>query len=138
MSQENLEASRRFVDAFNRRDVEGMIETLDAGIEWRPASTVALGGAASVYRGHSGVHEGLRDLDGSYEGLRIELSKLQEVGERVVGTGEIRVRGRASGAEVRSPFGVVFTFRNGKATYIRSYLDPREALEAAGLPGQAL
>jgi SnoaL-like domain len=67
MSQENLEASRRFVDAFNRRDVEAMIATLDAGIEWHPASTVALGGAASVYRGHSGVLDGLRDLDGSYE-----------------------------------------------------------------------
>jgi hypothetical protein len=33
MSQENLEASRRFVDAFNRRDVEAMIATLDTGIE---------------------------------------------------------------------------------------------------------
>ena len=135
MSQENLEASRRFVDAFNRRDVEAMIATLDAGIEWHPASTVALGGAASVYRGHSGVLDGLRDLDGSYERLLIEISTFQDVGERVAGTGEIRVRGRASGAELRSPFGVVFEFRNGKATYIRSYLDPREALEAAGLPG---
>jgi hypothetical protein len=70
MSRENVEASKRFVDAFNRHDVRAVIATLDTGIEWHPASTVGLGGEASVYRGHSGVLDGLRDLDDSHEGLR--------------------------------------------------------------------
>jgi hypothetical protein len=75
MSQENVEAFKRFLDAFNRRDVEAMLEEVDAGVEWRPAAPVALGGEATVYRGHAGI----------------------------------------------------------PATQIRSYLDPREAREAAGL-----
>jgi hypothetical protein len=37
MSQENVEAAERFIDAYNRRDVEAM-----------------LGGEAAVFRGHEG------------------------------------------------------------------------------------
>jgi ketosteroid isomerase-like protein len=41
--------------------------------------------------------------------------------------------GQESGVESWSPFGAVMRFNDGKATQIRSYTDPREALEAAGL-----
>ena len=45
----------------------------------------------------------------------------------------IRTRGRESGAETRSPLGTVVDFKNGKAILVRTFLDTREALEAAGL-----
>jgi hypothetical protein len=44
MPQENVEPFKRFIDGFNRRDVEAMLEAVDAGVEWRPAAPVALGG----------------------------------------------------------------------------------------------
>ena len=106
---------------------------MDAGVEWRPAAPVALGGEATVYRGHLGISEGLRDLHDSFGELQIEVSEFQEVGDRVLGTGRIRTRGKESGAEFDSVFGAVIEFKNGKATQIRSYLDLGEALEAAGL-----
>jgi SnoaL-like protein len=87
------------VDAFNRRDVEAVVEVVDAGVEWRPAAPVALGGEATVYRGHTGISEGLRDLHDSFAELQIEVSAFQEVGDRVLGTGRIRPRGKESGAE---------------------------------------
>ena len=133
MSQENVEPFKRFVDGFNRRDVEAMLEEVDAGVEWRPAAPVALGGEATVYQGHRGIPNGIRDLHDSFAELLIEISEIQPVGERVVGIGRILTRGKGSGAESWSPFGAVMEFKNGKATQIRSYLDPREALEAAGL-----
>jgi len=42
-------------------------------------------------------------------------------------------RGRASGARVEAPIGVIFEFRDGKISRSRSYLDHGEALRAAGL-----
>ena len=133
MSQENAESFNGFIDAFNRRDAEAIVEVVDAAVEWRPAAPVALGGEATVYRGHAGVSDGLRDLHGSFAELQIEISELQEAGDRVVGTGRIRTRGKESGADFETPFGAVMEFSGGKATQIRSYLDPKEALEAAGL-----
>jgi ketosteroid isomerase-like protein len=133
MSPQNVEAFKRFMSAFNRRDVEAMLEDVDAGVEWRPAAPVALGGEATVYRGHAGVPDAIRDLHDSFAELQIEISEIQQVGDRVVGIGRIRTRGKESGVEAWSPFGAVMELKNGKATQIRSYLDPREALEAAGL-----
>jgi ketosteroid isomerase-like protein len=134
MSQENVEAFKRFVDGFNRRDVEAILEEVDAGVQWRPAAPVALGGEATVYRGHAGIPAGIRDLHDSFAELQIEISEIRQVRGRVVGIGRIRTRGKESGLEAWSPFGAVMEFRDGKATQIRSYLDPREALEAAGAP----
>jgi ketosteroid isomerase-like protein len=135
MSQANVETFKRFVDAFNRRDVEAIVGVVDAGVEWRPAAPVALRGEATAYRGHAGISEGLRDLHDSFADLQIEVSEFREVGDRVLGTGRIRTRGKGSGAEFDSVFGAVIEFEDGKATQIRSYLDLGEALEAAGIRG---
>jgi len=45
----------------------------------------------------------------------------------------MRVRGRVSGVAIESPVSIVADFRNGKAIRFRSFLDRRDALEAAGL-----
>ena len=47
--------------------------------------------------------------------------------------GRIRARGSASEAELEALHGTVVEFRNGKGVRVRTYLDPKEALEAAGL-----
>ena len=137
MSDENVEAFKRFIAAFNRRDLEAILEEVDPNVEWRPASAVALGGEATVYRGHAGVPDALRDLYGSFTRLEIEISEYREAGEAVVGTGQINTRGKGSGAEVVSPFSALMEFKNAKAINIRSYLDPKDAIEAAGLADQS-
>jgi ketosteroid isomerase-like protein len=38
-----------------------------------------------------------------------------------------------SGAPTEVPFNQLIHFRDGKATVLRTFLDPKEALEAAGL-----
>jgi hypothetical protein len=48
----------------------------------------------------------------------------------VVGVGRFRARGRASGVDLNFPFGAV---RRGRIVYTRSFSEPAEALEAAGL-----
>jgi ketosteroid isomerase-like protein len=133
MTQDNIEAFKRGIEAYNRRDVEALLDGLDAEIEWRPVLPVVLGGEMTVYRGHDGIREMLRDLDEVFAERHVEFSEIRQAGANVVATGRLRTRGKGSGAPSESPFGWVAEFRDGKSMRIRTYLDPRQALEAAGL-----
>ena len=93
-----------------------------------------LGGGATVFRGHEGVREYLRDLDEAFAEFQIaEISEIRDLGERVLAVGQLRGRGRDSGAEVESPVAYVVEFKNGRIIRMDDFFDPKEALEAAGL-----
>ena len=133
MSQENLEAFKRGLERGNRGDVEALLEVLDPEVAWHSALHALLGGEATVFRGHDGVREMLRDLYEAFDEFQIEISEIRDLGDRLVAIGRTRARGETSGADVESPVGFVTEFKNGKAISVRGYLDPKEALEAAGL-----
>ena len=133
MSQENVDAVRRFVDAYNRRDIEAMLEELDPEVEWHPAILALVEGEATVYRGHEGMRQWVRDLDEVFDEIDVQYSEIRDRGDQVVWVGQIRMRGRGSGAWTESPIASVSDIRNGKSTRVRTYLDPEEALKAAGL-----
>jgi ketosteroid isomerase-like protein len=63
----------------------------------------------------------------------VEPSEIRDLGGVLVAIGRIRGRGKESGAEAESPINRVVDFRDGRAVRVHEYLDPREALEAAGL-----
>jgi ketosteroid isomerase-like protein len=133
MSQENVEAVKRAAVAGNRRDVEAILEELDPEVEWHPGLPAVLGGEATVYRGHEGVRKLWRDLYEAFAEVQIEYSEIRDLGDRVLAIGRFNARGRESGAEVESPVAYLVEERNGKAIRVRTYLDLREALQAAGL-----
>jgi ketosteroid isomerase-like protein len=133
MSQENVDSFKRGLEASNRRDIEALVETLDPEVEWSPAFPVLLGEEAKVYRGHDGVREMFRGFYDVVDEIHVEYSEIRDLGDRVVGIGRGRVRGQASGAATESPFACISDFKNGKSVRVRTYLDPQDALEAAGL-----
>jgi ketosteroid isomerase-like protein len=133
MSDENVEAFKRVVAAANRRDVEAALEDLDPEIEWYPAVQMLFAGEATVYRGHVGVRELLREVYAAWAEFHYESSEIRDLGDRIVGIGRFRARGKESAVEVESPLGYLVEFESGKAIRMRSYLDPKEAIEAAGL-----
>ena len=133
MSQENVEIFKRAIDAYNRRDVEALLETLDPEVEWHSALMIPLGGKAAVYRGHEGIRKLFRDLDEVLDEWQAEFPQIRDLGDWVVAIGCVRTRGRGSGAETESPLASVSAIKNGKAVEVRTYLDPQEALKAAGL-----
>ena len=59
MSQENVELVKRAIDAFNRRDVDGIVECVNPDVEWFPAMPVTFGGGA--FRGPEGCSLGAED-----------------------------------------------------------------------------
>ena len=133
MSEENVEAFKRGVAAWNRGDIDATLEVDDPEVEVHAVAPAMLGGESTVYRGHEGVRELFRDVHEAFVEHRIEISEIRDVGERVVAVGQLHGRGTGSGAEVESPIAYVVEFKNGKATRIDDFFDPKEALEAAGL-----
>ena len=98
-----------------------------------PGDGALLGGKATVYRGREGAREALQDLFDSFAELHLEISEIRDLGDRVLANGWMRGRGTESGVEIESPWAYLLEFKNGKATWVRAFLDPQGALEAAGL-----
>ena len=86
-----------------------------------------------MYRGHEGVREFLSEVWEVLADTQLEFREIRGVGDQVVAVGHFRGRGKGSGVEAETPFAYVVDFRGRKAIRVRSYLDPKEALEAAGL-----
>ena len=133
MSQENVEAVQRAVEAYNRRDVEALVADAHPDIEWHPAILQMLSGKETVYRGHEGIRQLVKETDETLAVIRVEISEFRDLGDRVFAVGRIKTRGKASGVDTEAPVGYVADFRDGKFVRVRTYLDPHEALEAAGL-----
>ena len=130
MSQENVDLIRRQIEALNRGDFEGSIEGVDPGIEWvvareHPASRTVCGlDELRRYREDWGQMLGA---------LRFEPERIADHGDLVVSIGRVKGVGTGSGAGTEVPIGFVSHFRDGSVVRVEEFLDPQEALEAAGL-----
>jgi ketosteroid isomerase-like protein len=132
--ESNLDRARRGWDALNRGDLDTVLSYIDPEVEWRPA--LGPGGMeGNVYRGKAAYERWLReDLSEVWEEFRGEALDFRELpGERVLLLGFLHSRGRASGAELRVPFGQLAQFRNGLVVRLDAFPDHASALAAAGL-----
>jgi ketosteroid isomerase-like protein len=129
MSQENVEATRRGVAAFNRGDVEEAVALIHPDAEFIPMRAPVQG----AYRGHEGVREFFHDNAENFEVFEVTSEEIRDVGDRVVALGTVRIRGKGSGAEVTVPSAVVITYEEGKVVRFEEFGDQSRALEAAGL-----
>jgi ketosteroid isomerase-like protein len=131
MSQENLRLAGELVDAVARQDLPRLIELTDPEVEWQ--SFMAHLGQHGAYRGHDGMRQYVRDIGDAWEFLHAELDQAISVGEVVLLVGQLRYRGRGSGAETTSAAGYVVRFREGRVVLMRALRDPERALGAVGL-----
>jgi ketosteroid isomerase-like protein len=134
VSENNLEIARRGWDALNQRDLDTVLSLVHPDVEWRPA--LGPGGMeGNVYLGKEAYARWLREeLPEVWEDFRGEDLQFRELSDgRVLLLGFIHSRGRASGAEVRVPFGQLAQFRDGQVVRIDAFPDHASALEAAGL-----
>ncbi|HEU4980013.1 MAG TPA: nuclear transport factor 2 family protein [Solirubrobacterales bacterium] len=133
MSQENVELFRRALEAFNRRDFDAVLEQLDPEAEWHPGVQALLEGETTTFRGREEVRKGLQGLVDAFADLRLEVSEMRDLGDRVLATGRLHAHGTESGVEIESPWAYLVEYRSGKAIWVRAFHDPKQALEAAGL-----
>jgi ketosteroid isomerase-like protein len=130
MSEENVEVVRDAIDAWNRGDYEAWIAGFDSACEFRPLRAQLEGRA---YRGHDGLRRFMDDFTLDWDQVRFEVREIRDVGDKVLVLIRFQGRGRASGADLDVPIGIVGEVRQGKITEARMFSDPDEALEAVGL-----
>jgi len=137
MSQENVEIVRRGFDEFQgglARGDPGAI--FDSGIvapdaEWIPAPNTP--GLRPVYRGREGFVEFMRTWTEDFQ-WSIDLERVIDAGDdRVVAMFHQRATGKASGATVELHMALLYELENGRVIRMQNFLDPADALEAAGL-----
>src|SRR6266542_5171794 len=130
MSAENVELVRRFVDAFNKRDVESMADHYDPDVELHEWPTAP---GARAYQGVEGVRSALDNWFEVWEWMRVEIVDLLDAGDRVLVTLDQRAKGKGSEAEVEIRSYNVYTFRDGKVIRMELFTEREPALEAVGL-----
>jgi ketosteroid isomerase-like protein len=135
MSRANVEALARGLAAYDSRDVEALLLECAPEVEWESALVRGLGGETTVYRGHQGIRDLFEEVDRAFSEFRIGFDEFSDLGDRIVASGWMRARGRASGVFAESSVSFVADFRDGKAIRFRSFLDRQGAREAAGLSG---
>jgi ketosteroid isomerase-like protein len=114
------------VEALNRGDVDGMLERMHPGFEWRPLETSPVAGG--VYRGHEQVRRYVEDWLAIFDNLRLDLEDPAEVADRVVVMVNGHGRGRASGLQLVTRFCQVWTVRDGTAIEMGEYATREQAL----------
>ena len=132
MARDKVDVAKRVVDAYNRRDVDGLFaELATPDFEYYPGIVRALDGGD--YRGREGVEKFAADTRENWEELQTLPEEFRDLGDRVLVLGRMQGRGKASGVPVDSPYVTILDFRGDRIWRSRVYLDRAEGLRVAGL-----
>ena len=127
MSQENVEAMRRWTEATARGDYEAALAELDPDVEIDDTDIPETTGADSF-------NEWLARWDAAWDSWRIEGLELLPAGDdKVLALFRMIVTGKGSGIELSRDDAVLGEFREGRLARLGYYNDQHKALEAAGL-----
>jgi ketosteroid isomerase-like protein len=119
MSSDAVELTRASVDAFNRGDLEWLLERIDDDFVWDWSRS--RGPLAGVYRGREGLTEFLRELWEPFETFHMEAFEYIDRGRYVVVPNKVRAQGR-SGIEVSAEANQVFTLEpDGRISRVAMY-----------------
>jgi len=85
------------------------------------------------YRGHEGLTRATRTWLDPFEETTVELDRIVGTGDCVVSVQEASGRMRHTRIQMNRVYAYLWTFRDGKVTYLETFGDTQEALTAAGL-----
>jgi len=134
MPRDKVDVARQVIDAYNRRDVDGLFaELATPDFEYYPGIVRALDGGG--YRGREGVERFAVDTSENWEELQSIPEEFRDLSDRVLVLGRMRGRGKGSGVPVDQPYVAILDFRGDRIWRSRIYLDRLEGMQAAGLSG---
>ena len=131
MSRDTVELVESAFAAWNRGDVRGFADHVAEDVTWveisgRPESD------GRELPGRERMRASLESLLEAWESYRLELERVDDLGDRVLLIVRETGRGRASGVEIESLWGYVVTVTEGLITRVEAYRDAAEALRVAG------
>ena len=117
----------RWVEAFNARDLDGMLSCLAEDVNFHP---LRLSGLSACYRGHDGVREWFAKLRRSRHDHQIVVSETRDLGEgRVLASGSLRFGGQAGVGS----FCAMERIDDGRIVAAHHYLTDADTIERLGL-----
>jgi ketosteroid isomerase-like protein len=131
MSQENVEVVRSSWEGLMRGDAAAL-EMFDSAVVYE--DDLLPENAGETYRGVDGVVKAWLLWAEPWDELRTEIEWVRDAGaDSVVSCHRARMRGKGSGVEAERRYAYLWRFRKAKIIYCKSFGDPIQALEAAGL-----
>jgi ketosteroid isomerase-like protein len=134
MSQENVELARRFMELWNRQDLEAIAALSDPAVEFVNSPTAVEPGA------RRGIDEGAAALRAQWEMLldaRWEADRVYDRGDEIIVLGRLSRRMPGSDARIDGRVLTSLTVHEGKLTRFQvlgfGATEVWEALEAVGL-----
>lgn len=129
----------RLFQAFNERDVGGVLELCDPAIEFLPV-TVELARGDQAYVGHEGMREYFSHVERVWDELQITAAEVRVADGAVLVLGRVVAHSKEGGTR-DLPAGWVLRLSGDRFVYGRVYTDPREAerdldVEAGPPPGR--
>lgn len=118
----------RFISAFNFRDLDTMLETLDPEVDFHPLRML---GVEHSYRGHSGVEEWFGQITGLDHQHRIAVASMESLPD-----GGLLVSGRLEAGDnqpTRTPFSALYHVSDGRITVVHHYMSDRQTLDRLGM-----
>ncbi len=124
-AERDRELVRGALDAWNRGDIDALVELCHPGIRFHSLIEAAEGGKAN--RGHRGLRSWWRQAEEVFADRRMEVSGIATRGGWTVAQGVGCGTGRASGAQVRWPFVVAARTHDGLLSEWRFFAGAAEA-----------
>ncbi len=133
VSKENVEIVRRYIDAWNRRDIDAVLAMLDPEFEIDLSRSRAP--YQGIYRGLAEARARWEDMWDTWGDIRLDLESAEfiEADDRVVAIVPARLLGKQSGVELTGTAAIVCTMRGPKIRRHEVWQSRAEALAAAGL-----
>ena len=128
-----MEILHRLIDAWNRQDVEEILDRIDPGAEYVNASTAVEPGTR---RGHDAIVAVVRQQWEALPGAHWEIDRLHDRGDEIISVGKISRAMPGSDARIDNPILQSWRFRDGKVIRLEMLgagPEFQKALEAAGL-----
>jgi ketosteroid isomerase-like protein len=129
MSQEDVEIVRRMYEAFHGGDADGALAYFDPEVV--ADHSRRLGGG--IGHGPEELRRIITEWVGTWEGFREEIEEIRDLGSLVFVIATQHGRGKGSGVQVENHYALLYEVRGEKITWMATYPEPAEALEAAGL-----
>lgn len=122
MSAANVDLIRGIYEAFNRGDLPAVLGALDPNIEW--IEPYPVGHNPGTHIGPDAVVQNVFvPAMEEWEDFVVRPLEFLDAGSRVVVTGVITGRNKATGKELQAPVCWVWTVQNGKAIRNANYQD---------------
>jgi ketosteroid isomerase-like protein len=130
LSQENVDMTKSFIDAYNRRDYDVALENCDPEVEW----VLPEHQASDSGQGHEDIRRFFDGLDETFDELRLVAQEFVDGGDRVAVRLRHHALGKGSGIELDAElYHQVTTFEDGRIVRIEYLTTWPAALEAAGV-----